>query len=165
MGEKAHVTSVEMLDRFRTSLVLFLERAGLILDEVGDEVKRTRIWLQTDQKLRLTQELRKRNRDLEMLEQALFTARLSNLQNAKTGQQMQINRKRREIRELETKMRAVSVWLRDFDSKVETEAMKVEKLRHLIDSDMRRALTFLSEAIRLLEDYTAERERPIDPTA
>jgi chromosome segregation ATPase len=152
-----------MVDRFRSSLVVFLERAGLILDEVSDEVKRTRIWLQTEQKLRLTHEIKKRNRDLEMLEQALFTARLSNLKNAKTGQQMQISKKRRELRELETKMRAVSMWLRDFDSKVEVEAMKVEKLRHLIDSDMRKAVTFLSEAIRLLEDYSSDLGKPIDP--
>lgn len=160
MAEKAHVSSIDALSRFRSSLVLFTERCNMILDEVSDEVKRTRVWLQTDQKLKLTHEMKRRTRDLEMLEQEFFTARMSNSGTAKTGLQMQINRKRREIRELETTMRAVAAWLRNFDSTVETKARQVDKLRHFLDADMKRAVTSLAESIRLLEDYAADRGAP-----
>ena len=37
----ANVTNLEALERFRSSLVLFLERANLVLDEVGEEVEIT----------------------------------------------------------------------------------------------------------------------------
>lgn len=154
----ANVTNLESLERFRSSLVLFLERAHLVLDEVSEEVKRTRIWLQTEQRLKLGQEMKRRERELEMLEQELFTARLSDLAQKKTGTQMQVNQKRRELRELEDTLRKVAGWLRNFDSTVETEAKKAEKLRHHLDTDMSRAVTFLNEAIRQLGAYARDGE-------
>ena len=151
----AHVTNLESLERFRSSLVLFLERANLILDEVGEEVKRTRIWLQTEQRLKLALEMKRIHRELEMLEAELFSARLSDLAQKKTGVQMLVNQKRRETRELEETQRKVAVWLRGYDSIVETEAKKVEKLRHHLDTDMVRAVTYLKEAILQLNAYSS----------
>ena len=151
----AHVTNLESLERFRSSLVLFLERANLILDEVGEEVKRTRIWLQTEQRLKLTLEMKRIHRELEMLEAELFSARLSDLAQKKTGVQMLVNQKRRETRELEETQRKVAGWLRGYDSIVETEAKKVEKLRHHLDTDMVRAVTHLKEAILQLNAYSS----------
>ena len=151
----AHVTNLESLVRFRSSLVLFLERANLILDEVGEEVKRTRIWLQTEQRLKLTLEMKRIHRELEMLEAELFSARLSDLAQKKTGVQMLVNQKRRETRELEETQRKVAGWLRGYDSIVETEAKKVEKLRHHLDTDMVRAVTYLKEAILQLNAYSS----------
>ena len=151
----AHVTNLESLERFRSSLVLFLERANLILDEVGEEVKRTRIWLQTEQRLKLALEMKRIHRELEMLEAELFSARLSDLAQKKTGVQMLVNQKRRETRELEETQRKVGGWLRGYDSIVETEAKKVEKLRHHLDTDMVRAVTYLKEAILQLNAYSS----------
>ena len=151
----AHVTNLESLERFRSSLVLFLERANLILDEVGEEVKRTRIWLQTEQRLKLTLEMKRIHRELEMLEAELFSARLSDLAQKKTGVQMLVNQKRRETRELEETQRKVAGWLRGYDSIVETEAKKVEKLRHHLDTEMVRAVTYLKEAILQLNAYSS----------
>ena len=151
----AHITNLESLERFRSSLVLFLERANLILDEVGEEVKRTRIWLQTEQRLKLALEMKRIHRELEMLEAELFSARLSDLAQKKTGLQMLVNQKRRETRELEETQRKVAGWLRGYDSIVETEAKKVEKLRHHLDTDMVRAVTYLKEAILQLNAYSS----------
>jgi hypothetical protein len=150
----AHVTNLEALERFRSSLVLFVERAHFVLDEISEEVKRTRIWLQTEQRMRLAHETKRCERDLEMLEQELFTARLSDLAQKKTGVQMQVNHKRRELRDLETTLRKLTAWSRNFDSTVETEARKVEKLRHHLDTDTIRAIQFLTEAVRQLSAYT-----------
>jgi len=155
VADQANVGDVEAIERFRSSLVVFVERLNGVLDEVSDEVKRTRIWLQTDQKLALQHEMKRRQRNLEQLEQEMFTARLSKLASAKTGAQMQINNQRREIRELEDKMRAVAAWLRNYDSLVETEARKVEKLRHFLDIDMKKANVFLSESVKHLSDYAS----------
>lgn len=152
---EAHVTHLEALERFRSSLVLFVERASLIVDEVSDEVKRTRIWLQTEQKLKIGQEMKRRERDLERLEQELFSARLSDNAQKKTGVQMQVNHRRRELRELESSLRALAGWLRNFDSTVEVKARKVEKLRHHLDIETVRAISFLAEAIRNLDAYAA----------
>lgn len=161
MSDEAHVSDVEALDRFRSRLVLFLERAGQVLDEVGEEVKRTRIWLQSERRLELQREMKRAHRQLEMLEQEMFTARLSGLQNAKTGQQMKINRMRRVVRDLEDRQRAVQQWLRNFDSTVGVKAARVEKLRHFFDSEMVRGLEGLAESIRALDAYlSTPRNRP-----
>jgi chromosome segregation ATPase len=153
---EANVTNIEALERFRSSLVLFLERAGFVLDEVSEEVKRTRIWLQTEQSMKLGHEMKRRQRELEQLEQEMFTARLSDLAQKKTGMQMQINKKRREILELEGKIWAVKGWLRNFDSVVETEARKAEKLRQQIDIEMARAVTSLTESVKQLRAYSED---------
>ena len=150
----AHVTNLEALERFRSSLVLFVERAHFVLDEISEEVKRTRIWLQTEQRMKLAHETKTCERNLEMLEQELFTARLSDLAQKKTGVQMQVNHKRRELRDLESTLRKLTAWSRNFDSTVETEARKVEKLRHHLDTDTTRAIQFLTEAVRQLSAYT-----------
>jgi len=152
----AHVTNLESLERFRSSLVLFLERVGLILDEVGEEVKRTRIWLQSEQRMKLALEMKRVHRELETLESELFSARLSDLAQKKTGLQMLVNQKRRETHQIEETQRKVAAWSRHFDSSVETEARKVEKLRHHLDTDMVRAVTFMKEAIRQLEAYSSD---------
>jgi hypothetical protein len=96
-----------------------------------------------------------RHRNLEQLEQEMFTARLSKLASAKIGAQMLLNKQRREIRELEERIRAVTGWLRNYDSVVETEARKVEKLRHFLDIDMKKANTFLSESVKSLSAYNS----------
>ena len=67
---------------------------------------------------------------------------------------MQVNQKRRDMREIENTGRKLAGWLRNYDSTVETEAKKVEKLRHHLDTDMVRAVTFLTEAIRALDAYS-----------
>lgn len=151
----AHVANLEALERFRSSLVLFVERAHFVLDEIGEEVKRARLWVQTEQRTKLGQEMKRRERELEMLEQELFTARLSDLAQKKTGAQMQVNRKRRELREIEAALRRLAAWSRNFDSTIETEARKVEKLRHLLDTDTARAILFLAEAVRQLSAYSS----------
>ncbi len=155
MAEKANVTNIEALEDFRSKLVVFIEKASVILDEASEEVKRTRIWLQSEQKLRLDHEMRRRKKELEQVEQELFSARLSGLQETKTGHQMIVNKKRREIRDLENKLRAVSAWLRNYDSKVEIEARKVDKLRHHLDSDMVKGLQYLQEAVKNLNAYAS----------
>lgn len=155
MADQAHIQQVEALERFRSRFALFVERAQVVVDEVNEEVKRTRIWLQSEQKLKLEHALKRKEREIEMLEQEMFTARLSPLKMNKTGQQMQLNKKRREIRELETSIRSVAKWIRNFDSVVETEARKVAKLQQILDREMVDAMKNLAESHRLLQEYQA----------
>ena len=155
MSDQANIQQIEALERFRSRLVLFVEKANLVLDEVNEEVKRTRIWLEAEQRPNLQRELKRKHREMEMLEQEMITARMSPLKTAKTGQQMQINRKRRKMRDLETALSSNAGWMRNFDSTVETEARKVEKMRHLLDHDMTNAIRHLAESFRLLQEYQA----------
>jgi DNA repair exonuclease SbcCD ATPase subunit len=160
MADKANVTDIEVLERFRTSLLLFVEKASAQLNEVTEEVKRTRNWLQGEQRLALERDMKRKQKDLEQIEAEYFSARLSDLTQKKTGIQMMIRRKKREMREIEDKIRAAQAWLRHFDSKVEVEARKVDKLQNMLDSDISRAAQFLNEAAKALHDYSSNLEGP-----
>lgn len=157
MSAKAHIFDLEALQRLRSALILYLERTNGVLDEVGEEVKRTRSWLQSEQPLRLGQAMKRKQRELELLEQELFTARLSGLREAKSGLQLKVARKRREIAGIEEAMRRAAKWARDFDPVVGLEARKVEKLRSLLDIEGGRGVRRLGESIRLLADYASSR--------
>lgn len=159
MSDHAHVTDIESIELFRSKLVLFLEKAGRILDEASEEVKRTRVWLQSEQKLHLQQTMRRKKKDLDLLQQELFTARLSKLTNTKTGRKQLLQKKQREIREVENTMRAVAAWTRNFDSRVEVPARKVEKLRQLFETEMVNALRTLKESAATLRAYSASAGR------
>jgi chromosome segregation ATPase len=160
MADKANVTDIEVLERFRTSLMLFIERSSASLNEISEEVKRTRIWLQSEQRLVLEREMKRKQKELEQIEAEYFSARISNLTQKQAGLQMQIRRKKREMREIENKVRAVKSWLRHYDSKVEVEARKVEKLQGMFDVDMSRAIQFLNEAAKALHDYSSHTDGP-----
>ncbi len=154
MADKANVTDVDVLERFRTQLMLFVEKATLCIDEVSEEVKRTRHWLQSEQKMTLEREMRTKQKKMEMVEAELYSARLTDANERITGIQMQMRHLKQEIRDLETKQRALQAWNRHFDSKVEVEARKVEKLQSVLDSEMSNAVKFLNEAAKALHDYS-----------
>jgi len=155
VSKKAHISDLEALERLRSALVLYLERVHGVLDEVGEEVKRTRAWLQSEQPLRLGHELKRRQRELELLEQELFTARLSGLREAKSGLHLRVNKKRREIAEIEAALRRTARWSRDYDSVVALSARKVEKLRGLLDIEGARGVRNLGEMLRMLAEYAS----------
>jgi len=160
VSQKVHIADLEALERLRSSLVLFLERVHGVLDEVGEEVKRTRAWIQSEQPLRLGHELKRRQRELELLEQEHFTARLSNLREAKSGLQLRVNKKRREIAAVEEALRRAARWSRDYDTVVGLSARKVEKLRGLLDIEGARGVRNLGESLRLLAEYASQLPSP-----
>ena len=62
---QANITSLEALDSFRSSLIVFLTKARRSLDEAGEEVRRTRQWVQHDQRTHWEGEFRRRTKQLE----------------------------------------------------------------------------------------------------
>ena len=64
MPERAHVTSVDALESFRASLIVYLSKARPTLEEVSADVQRTRGWLEDEQRTHWENELRRRSRAL-----------------------------------------------------------------------------------------------------
>ena len=75
MADQANVTSFDALETFRTNLILFLNKTRVRVDEVGDEIRRTRGWLQNDQRVHWEGEIRRRRRTLSQAEQELLLPR------------------------------------------------------------------------------------------
>lgn len=153
MAEQAKVTSIDVLESFRVALIVFLTESRRSLDEVTDAVKRTRSWLQQEQRAHWEAELRRRQKKLQEAESELFGAKLSPLRDETSKQQEAVRRCRRAVAEAEEKLRNVKKWNRDYDSVVEPMTKRLEGLRFFLDHDMIKALAYLVQAQRTLEGY------------
>lgn len=153
MDRQAKVTSVDALAALRSSLVIYLSSVGTSLDGVRDEVRRTRTWLQIDQRAYWGGKLKRLRKQLEQAEAELFTSRLSAMTNHSAARQMAVTRLRRHVRETEERSKIVKKWIRNYDSLVEPLLKKLDGMQHLITHDMPKAVSFLSQAERTLDDY------------
>jgi hypothetical protein len=153
MPQTAKVTSIEAIDTFKASLIVYLEKAGCVLDDVSDDVVRTRIWLQSDRQLHWKHQVRQRTRELAQAQQELLTARLSGMPEAVKSRQMTVNKAGLALREAEERLARVKQWIRQFETQVEARAKVVTQLRHSLAHDMRKAVAFLEGAATSLAAY------------
>lgn len=162
MPEKAHVTSLDALEAFRSTLLVYLSQARPALDEIGSEVVRTRTWLQTGQRLHWENQMRRRVKDLEQAQQALFSARLGILRKETGAEQLVVHRAKAALEEAEQKLRIIKKWDREFDGHVQPLLKQTEKLHTVLSNDMVKAVAYLTQAIKTLAAY-AERTAPATP--
>jgi len=149
----AKVASVEALESFRASLIVYLSKARPALEEISAEVMRTRLWLQNDRRIHWEDQVRRRTRELEEARQALFSARLSHLRDATAAEHLAVQRAKRALEEAETRLGTVRRWSREFDSRVGPPVKQLEPLRAALTTDLPRAVAFLGQAVRTLDAY------------
>jgi len=160
MPQKAHVTSVEALEAFRSSLIVYVSKARPTLEEVTADVLRTRLWLETEQRTHWEGQLRRRTKELEQAQAALFSARISNLSDAISAEQMAFHRAKRAFDEAEGKLRTLKQWNREFENRVDPLVKQTEKLHTVLANDMIKAIAYLTEAIKTLAAYSEIGSRP-----
>ena len=116
MAEQAKITSLDALERFRADLIVFITNAHRCVDEAGDEVRRTRQWLQGEQRMHWEGEARRRKRVLDQADADLYSARLSGLKDRTIVQEEAVRKAKRAMTEAEDKLRVLKKWNRDFDN-------------------------------------------------
>lgn len=163
MDAQARVGSIDAIEAFRAALIRFTGRTKQALDDVTGEVKRTRGWLETEQRQKWEGELRRRARALEQAEQELYSARLSDMRRDKSAQQMAVNRARRALEEAREKLVLIKRWRQAYDSRVETLAKQLEGLQDLLARQMPKGAVSLANTIRLLQDYAGVERAPKAP--
>jgi hypothetical protein len=154
MPQKAHVTSLDAIELFRSNLIVYLSQARPALDEVAAEVMRTRSWLETDQCLHWESQLRRRLKELEQAQQALFSSRLGVLRKETASEQMAVHRAKAAVAEADLKLRTLKKWNRDFEGRVQPLVKQMEKLHMVLSNDMVKAVAFLTQAIKTLAAYS-----------
>jgi hypothetical protein len=153
MPERAHVTSVDALEFLRSSLLIYLSKARPTLDEVSSEVVRMRSWLEDEQRVHWENEMRRRRRDFDEAQQALFSSKLSSFRETSAAEQMAVHRTKRALEAAEGKLKVVKQWDRVFDNRVGPLVKQMEKLHTVLAHDMVQAVAFLSQVIQTLEAY------------
>ena len=152
-GQQAQITSVEAIESFRAELVVYLAQIKPVLDEVTSEVLHTRSWLQDDRRRFWEQELRVRNRRLEEAKQELFNASISRMNEAKSFQQMAVQRAQRDLRAVEDKLAVIKKWDRELDDRSAPLVKQMEQLHGFLGVEMAKAVAYLDLALKALEAY------------
>src|SRR5688572_11926780 len=158
MAERAHVSSVDAIETFRAELIAYVSKTRPIVEDACDEISRTREWLENDRRVYWENQARRRERILEDAQQALFSAKLSNLRDVRTAEQMAVLKARRSVEEAHAKLRRIRKWIRDFDNKVQPLLKELEHLRSLLASDLPRAALGLAQVVKKLEAYMRVRK-------
>ncbi len=167
MPQKAQVRSIEAIEAFRSHLIVYLSQARPALEEAAAEVMRTRSWLENDQRTYWENQIRRRTKELEQIQQALFSARLGSLRKESAADQLAFHRAKRALEEAEAKLRVVKKWAREFDNRVQPLLKQTEKLHTVLSHDMVNAVGYLAQTVDTLDAYAdiqpAPREAPTQP--
>src|SRR6185295_16591764 len=129
MPEKAQVSSIEALESFRSSLIVYLANALRVLDEVSGDVQRTRLWIEDDRLGHWQNETGRRTRKLQEKQHELFSARRSSLREATQAEHMAVLKAKRALNEAQAKLDLVKKWNRQYDNRVQPLAKEADKLR------------------------------------
>ena len=164
MSQQARITSVDALDALRASLVIFVTKAREAVDTSRDRVRRTRNWLQHEQRLHWENEIRKRQRHLDQAVQDLYSARLTKLTGAIAIREAVVRKAKAAVEEAHTKLRNVKKWNQNFDATADPLMKKLDGFRDYLDHEMPDAITFLYRARDILDAYT-ERNAPVENPA
>jgi hypothetical protein len=163
MATEARVRSLDALESFRSSLIVFLTKARRSVDQVGEEMKRTRIWLMNDQRVHWTEHARKCARRLDQANAELLTARNSNFKDNTNAQTQAVRKAKAALEHAQQKLENVKRWSRDFDRYADPLARKLESLKHFLEHVMPEGISQIGQLHRLLESYT-ETHSPINAT-
>jgi hypothetical protein len=164
MSGQAQITSVEAIAAFRADLVVYLAQVKPLLDEVASEVMHTRSWLQDDRRRFWQQELRVRGRRLEEAKQELFNASISRMGEAKSFQQMAVQRAQREVQAAEEKLTILRKWDHELDDRSAPLVKQMEQLHGFLGVEMAKAVAYLDQALKALDAYQSVAPRPAEKT-
>jgi len=155
MAQRAQVTSVEAVESFRASLIVFLKSARATLEEACDEILRARAWVQDDRRPHWQNEMRIRGRKLEEARAELFSARLSQFQESTALHLMAVQRAERAIREGEAKLLVIKKWRRELENQTDPLLKQLNQLQGFLTTDMGRAVAYLAQVVRTLDAYAS----------
>ena len=154
MAIQARVTSTEALESFRASLIVFITKARVSVDDVSDEVRRMRSWLQNDQPRLWESEIKKRSKKLEQAQAELQSAQFAGgRESAVMVRQAAVNRAKQAVAEAEDKLRRIKKWSMNYDNATSPIAKKMESFREIVMTDLPKAVAHLDSVQRALEAY------------
>ena len=152
MADRAQITSFEAIEAFRSDLINYLSKARPTLEEVSNEVLRVKQWMQNDQRRHWEGEMKARSKKLERAKAELFSVSLSKIQTVSSAQQLLVQRAKQAVEEAQQKLAMLKKWDREIDNRSEPLVKQVDQFQSLVAIEMPRAIAYLTEVIKTLED-------------
>jgi hypothetical protein len=157
MTPGAKVSSIEALEALRSGLVLYLTRSRVVLEDLGQEIVRARIWLETDRQVHWRRQVRRLGAAAAQAEQELTTARLSGDAGAILDRKRALAKARDALRQAEEGLERVRRWLRRYPTDVEARGVLPRRLQQVLSAETSRAVSFLDRAAAILQDYAGRK--------
>lgn len=154
MANQAKVTSLEALDAFRSSLIVFMTKAKRALDETTEEGHRMRQYLQHDQRQHWEMQRRMRVKKLEEAAQELLSARLTGHREAQQMRQAAVRHWQAAVEEAESKLAAVKQWTIHYDNTADPIFRRLDDFRQYVETDLPKAVALLVNVQKALEGYS-----------
>ena len=154
MAESAQVSSVDAIEAFRASLLIYLGKAKPALEQVSAEVLRTRVWVQNTQKAHWEHQLKLRRRKLEEARGELFNARLSQFNESTLLHTMAVQKAQRAVDEAEAKLVLLKKWSREMETRAEPLLKQLEQFHGYLTTELVKGTVQLAQIVKTLDAYT-----------
>ena len=171
MASAAQITSIEAIEAFRSRLIVYLGQMRPLLEEISHEAVQARLWIEGDQQRFWQDQFRRRYRKLEEARQELFSARLSNFQEASALHHMAVTRAQRAVTEAEEKLATLKKWSLEIEDRTAPLTRQVDAFQSFLSIDMGGAVAYLDQVLAALAAYrdvarpgTASGQPPPDTT-
>ncbi len=153
MASAAQITSVEAIETFRARLIVYLGQMRPLLEEITHEAVQARLWIEGEQQHFWQDQFRRRYRKLEEARQELFSARLSNFQEASALHHMAVTRAQRAVTEAEEKLATLRKWGLEIEDRTAPLTRQVDALQSFLTTDMGGAVAYLDQVLSALAAY------------
>jgi len=163
MANRSNVTSVEAIDSFRASFIVYLAKARAALDEVTSDVVRTRAWVQVNQRTYWESLAKHRKEQLDEAQEILLSSKMSNMRTVSASEQMAVVRAKRALEEAEAKVRLIRGWERNFENQTQPLARQMEKLHSVLSDEALNAVASLTKTLETLHAYVEMLPPSIEP--
>jgi hypothetical protein len=160
MPERAETTSIAAIGDFRAALLVYIAKARPLADDAADEIRRTRDWLHSTQRLHWENQVRIRARALEDAEQALFSAELARLRAPSNAELMAVQKAKRALAEAEEKLRMTRRMASQFEKEAAPRLKQIENLRTAISANLQDGAHYLERVVQALDRYAEARLGP-----
>ncbi len=159
MAPQANVSSIENIKEFRRQLADYGRKSGAILDEIHEEVMRTRQWLEEIQRGHWKREVKRCERVLDHAQSAMLNARMSKMRNSTMTEQLAVNRAKAQLDAANAKLAKVRRWCQLYDTRVTFLEKGLAGFRNWLDADQPKAMNSLALSIEMLEAYEQTGDR------
>ena len=157
-GDRADVRSIDVIDRFRATLVGFVDAGRAALLEAESDLDRTILWLDRDRVPHWNRQIRKRQELLTRAKSELYRKQMqSSSKDGRAGdsdERKNLQRAERRLEEARARLQATRSWMRRLDRERTLYRAAVSPLASALEHDLPSAVALLRKMSENLEAYT-----------
>lgn len=159
MAKSANVASIDCIRAFRADLVKFIEKVRAAASEAEADLHKTLNWIERDQSVYWTGQIRKRQETLSRAQEALRMKKLFRQADGSfpsaVDEEKAVRVARMRLEEADYKTKRVAVWSRRLPTEFQLFKGGIQGLMNQLFGDLPRAVMHLEQMAATLESYVA----------